>query len=62
MISKGKGMALGKLLIITLIEDDSQHTMRIFLGKEVEEMIENDSRFSTTNNGSRKIILQSWHY
>ena len=54
MIGKGKGMVLGKLRIITLIEADLQYVMRIFLGEEVEEMIENDSRFSTANYGSRK--------
>ena len=54
MIGKGKGMVLGKLRIITLIEADLQYIMRIFLGEEAEEMIENDSRFSTANYGSRK--------
>ena len=31
MIGKGKGMILGKLRIITLIEADLQYIMRIFL-------------------------------
>ena len=54
MISKGKGMVLGKLRIITLIEADLQYIMRIFLGDEEEEKIEKDDRFSKTNYGSRK--------
>ena len=54
MIGKGKGMVLGKLRIITLIEADLQYLMRIFLGDEIEEMIETDSRFSRANCGSRK--------
>ena len=54
MIGKGKGLVLGKLRIITLIEADLQYIMRIFLGDEVEEMIENDDRFSNPNYGSRK--------
>ena len=54
MIGKGKGMVLGKLRIITLIEADLQYLMRIFLGDEIEEMIETDSRFSSANYSSRK--------
>jgi len=54
MIGKEKGLVLGKLCIITLIEADLQYIMRIFLGNEVEEMIENDNRFSNANYGSRK--------
>ena len=54
MIGKGKGLALGKLHIIMLIEVDLQYIMKIFLGNEVEEMIENDDRFSNANYGSRK--------
>ena len=54
MIEKDKGLVLGKLRIITLIEADLQFVMRIFLGDEIEEMIENDDRFSTANYGSRK--------
>ena len=54
MIGKGKGMLLGKLRIITLIEADLQYLMRIYLGDEDEEIIENDSCFSKANYGSRR--------
>ena len=54
MIGKGKGMTLGKLRIIALIEADWQHVMRIYLGEEEEEIIESDTRFSKSNYGSRK--------
>ena len=54
MIEKSKGMALGKLRIITLIEADLQCVMRMCLGDEDEEMIENDTRFSKANYGLRK--------
>ena len=54
MIEKGKGMVLGKLRIITLIDADLQHIMGICLGDEDEEMIENDTRFSKANHGLRK--------
>jgi len=54
MISKGKGIILGKLRIITLIKADLQYIMRIYLGDENEELIERDSRFSKANYSSRK--------
>ena len=54
MIGKGKGLVLGKLRIITLIEANLQFIMRIFLGDDIEEMIEDDNRFSKANYGSRK--------
>ena len=54
MIGKGKGMLLGKLRIITLIEADLQYLMRIYLSNEEEENIEKDSRFSKANCGSRR--------
>ena len=54
MIGKGKGMVLGKLWIITLIEADLQFIMRIYLGDEDQELIENDNRFSKANYGSRR--------
>jgi len=54
MIGKGKGMLLGKLRIITLIEADLQYVMRIYLGDDEEEIIENDCRFSKANYGSRR--------
>ena len=54
MLEKGKGMVLGKLQIITLIEADMQNVMRIFLNDRDEEIIETDERFSKANYGSRK--------
>jgi len=54
MIGKGKGMLLGKLRIITLIEADLQYVMRIYLSDEEEEIIENDNRFSKANYGLRR--------
>ena len=54
MLGKGKGMVLGKLRIITLIEADMQNIMRIFLNDGDEEKIETDKRFSKANYGSRK--------
>ena len=57
MIGKGKGLVLGKLRIITLIEADLQYIMRIFLGDEDEEVIESDSRFWKANYKSRKNYL-----
>ena len=57
MISKGKGIFLGKLRIITLIEADLQCIMRTYLGDEIEEKIENDEQFSKANYRSRKNYL-----
>ena len=54
MIGKGKGMLLGKLRIIALIEADLQHVVRMHLGDDEEETIENDCRFSKANYGSRR--------
>ena len=54
MLSKGKGMVLGKLRTMTLIEADLQHTMRMRLNDEEEELIEEDARTSKSNHGSRK--------
>jgi len=54
ILEKGKGPKLGKLRTITLIEADLQLLMRIFLDATKQELIENDSRFSTANYGSRK--------
>ena len=53
-LEKGKGPVLGKLRSITLIEGDLQLNMRIHFQAEQEELIENDSRFSSANYGSRK--------
>ena len=54
MLSKGKGMILGKLRTITLIEADIQYIMRIVLNDGDKERIEDDERFSKSNYGSRK--------
>jgi len=54
MLNKGKGMILGKLRTITLIEADIQYIMRIILNDGNTERIENDDRFSKSNYGSRK--------
>ena len=54
MLGKGKGIILGKLRIITLIEADWQYIMRIYLREEDEEIIESDARFSKSNYGSWK--------
>lgn len=54
ILGKGKGMIIGKLRTITLIEADLQNIMRIYLDDEIEEKIESDERFSKSNYGSRK--------
>ena len=54
ILREGKGMILGKLRTITLIEADLQYIMRIFLNDGKEERIEIDMRFSKSNYGSRK--------
>ena len=53
-VKKGKGPVLGKLRFIALIEGDSQINMRMHLASNKEELIENNSRFSKANCGSRK--------
>ena len=54
MLGKGKGIIVGKLRTITLIEADIQNIMRIYLEDLDEEMIESDDRFSKSNYGLRK--------
>ena len=54
ILREGKGMILGKLRTITLIEADLQYIMRIFLNDGKEERIEIDIRFSKSNYVSRK--------
>ena len=54
MLGKGKGMIIGKLRTITLIEADLQLIMRIYFKDPHEEIIETDKRFSKSNYGSRK--------
>ena len=53
MIGKGKGILLGKLQIINLIEADLQCIMRTCLGDNDEEIIEKNCRFSKANYGSQ---------
>ena len=63
-LEKGKGLVLGKLQFITLIEGDLQINMRIHLVSNKEELIENNNCFSKANYSSRKnyyietVILQ----
>ena len=54
MLGKGKGIVLGKLRIIMLIEADLQYIMRIYLSDEIEELIKSDKRFLKSNYDSRK--------
>ena len=54
MLGKGKGMIIGKLRTITLIEADMQYIMRIVLNDGEKERIKIDERFSKLNYGSRK--------
>ena len=54
ILNKGKGMVLGKLRTITLIEVNLQHVMRMCLNDDEEELIEEDERMSKSNYGSRK--------
>ena len=54
ILNKGKGMVLGKLRTITLIEADLQYIMRIYLNDNEDELIEKDERISKSNYGSRK--------
>ena len=54
ILDKGKGMVIGKLRTITLIEADLQCIMRMYLNDEKEEIIEKDKRISHSNYGSRK--------
>ena len=52
-LEKGKGPIIGKLRNIILIEGDLQIAMRIHVNSDEEELIENGSRFSSTDFGSR---------
>ena len=54
ILEKGKGPILGKLRTIQLYEADLQLLMRIFIGGRNDENVENDSRISKFNYGSRK--------
>lgn len=53
ILGKGKGMIIGKLRTMTLIEADLQCIMRMHLDHDDEEKIESDDRFSKSNCGSR---------
>ena len=54
ILDKGKGMVIGKLRTIMLIEADLQYVMRIYLNNKEREVIEKDSKISKSNYGSRK--------
>ena len=54
MLEKEKGLVLGKLRMITLIEGDLQIIIRRYLRADSQELIENNERFSTANYGSQK--------
>ena len=54
ILEKGKGPLLGKLRIIELIEGDMQIITRMYVGLRNDKNIENDSRLSKFNFGSRK--------
>ena len=53
ILEKGKGPVLGKLRTIQLIEADLQLLMRIYIGERNSRNIEDDSRLSKFNYGSR---------
>ena len=53
MLGKGKGMIIGKLRAIILIEADLQNIMRMHLEDSEEEMIKSDDRSSKSNCSSR---------
>ena len=57
MLDKGKGLIIGKLQTIQLIEADSQLLMRIFLGIRIENFIKKDSRISKFNFRLQKFFL-----
>ena len=52
IIEKGKGLVLGKLRTIQLIEADLQLVMRILVNNRNKHRIERDSRISKSNYGS----------
>ena len=54
MIEKGKGLKLGKLRTIQLIEADMQLLIRVFMSLQNQGQIEKDLRLSKCNYGSQK--------
>ena len=54
MLDKGKGLVLGKLRIIELIEGDLQLIIRMYAGLRNNVNIKKDSRLSNFNFGSRQ--------
>ena len=56
MLDKGKGLIIGKLRMIQLIEANLQLLMRIFLESRIEGFIEKNNRISKFNFGSRKFF------
>ena len=57
MIEKGKGLVIGKLRTIQLIEADLQMIIRIYINNRMKEKIEIDPRISKANYGSRANYL-----
>ena len=57
IIEKGKGPILGKLRIMQLIDADIQILIRICIGKQNDNSIENNGKFSKYNCSLRKRIL-----
>ena len=53
-LEKGKGLILGKLRIIQLIEANLQLMIRIFIGGRNDKNIETDNRLSKYNYESRR--------
>ena len=54
MLDKGKGLILGKLRIIELIEGDLQLIIRLYVGLRNDQNIKRSKKLSTFNFGSRK--------
>lgn len=54
MLEKGKGLRLGKLRIIKLIETDLQLLFRIIIGLKNNEVIEKNDNMSKFNYGNWK--------
>ena len=57
MLEKGKGLVLGKLRTIQLVEADLYLIIRVFLGLRNTNKIESSKRISKFNFGSRKNYL-----
>ena len=55
MLDKGKGIIIGKLRTIQLVEADLQLLMRIFVGNRTSGLIKDDPSISKFNFRSRKL-------